>query len=107
MPKRPISVKRKKKGRPATGTDPLVATRMPPELIRSIDEWAAAHAGGSRSEAIRRLIELGLKAAPRGPTRLSKHDDAVQDAPAEPASLWPMPSDLVAQERTRQPKRTK
>jgi Arc/MetJ-type ribon-helix-helix transcriptional regulator len=100
MPKRPISVKRKKKGRPASGTDPLVATRMPPGLIRSIDDWAAAHADGSRSEAIRRLVELALKAAP------SKHDN-VRDAPAEPASLWPMPSDLVAQELSRQMKRRK
>jgi hypothetical protein len=100
MPKRPISVKRKKKGRSASGTDPLVATRMPPGLIRSIDVWAAAHADGSRSEAIRRLVELALKATP------SKHDN-VQDAPAEPASLWPMPSDLVAQELSRQMKRRK
>jgi hypothetical protein len=57
---RSITVKRKKRGRPATGTDPLVAARMAPELIRSIDDWASHNTDGSRSEAIRRLVELGL-----------------------------------------------
>jgi Arc/MetJ-type ribon-helix-helix transcriptional regulator len=37
-----------------------VNARMPPSLIRSIDTWAETNAGGSRSEAIRRLVELGL-----------------------------------------------
>jgi Arc/MetJ-type ribon-helix-helix transcriptional regulator len=38
----------------------LVNARMPPSLIKSIDGWAAKHSDGSRSEAIRRLVELGL-----------------------------------------------
>jgi hypothetical protein len=33
---------------------------MPPSLIKSIDGWAAKNTDGSRSEAIRRLVELGL-----------------------------------------------
>jgi hypothetical protein len=33
---------------------------MAPELIRSIDDWASHNTDGSRSEAIRRLVELGL-----------------------------------------------
>jgi Arc/MetJ-type ribon-helix-helix transcriptional regulator len=40
----------------------MVNARMPPPLIKSIDEWAAKNSDGSRSEAIRRLVELGLKA---------------------------------------------
>jgi hypothetical protein len=36
---------------------------MPPSLIKSIDGWAANNADGSRSEAIRRLVELGLAGA--------------------------------------------
>jgi hypothetical protein len=55
-----ISVKRKKKGRPATGTDPLVGVRIPVELIAEIDAWAMPEQL-TRSEAIRRLVELGLK----------------------------------------------
>lgn len=58
-----IPVKQKKRGRPATGVDPLVGVRFPQSAIDEIDAWAAK-AGDeiSRSEAIRRLVELGLKA---------------------------------------------
>ena len=51
-----------------------------PELISAIDDWADARADGSRSEAIRRLLEIGLKAAPPKP------EDVVTDIPAAPAS---------------------
>lgn len=54
-----ISVKRKV-GRPATGVDRLVAARMPEDMIASIEAWAAKNRV-DRSEAIRRLVELGLK----------------------------------------------
>lgn len=60
MPKS-ISVKRKKPGRPATGTEPLYGVRIADDLMNQIMDWAKAH-GASRSEAIRRLVELGLKA---------------------------------------------
>ena len=53
-------IPKKKRGRPATGKDPLVATRMPLALIKSIDDWAAKHSDGSRSGAIRRMIEMAL-----------------------------------------------
>jgi hypothetical protein len=64
-----ISVKRKKAaarvpgkpGRPATGTEPLYGVRIGDDLINQIMEWAVAN-DVSRSEAIRRLVELGLKA---------------------------------------------
>jgi len=53
----------KKRGRPATGNNPSVVVRFPPAIIDTIDAWAAkADDGVSRSEAIRRLVELGLKA---------------------------------------------
>jgi hypothetical protein len=39
----------------------MVALRMPPALIATVEGWAAAqHDEPVRSEAIRRLIELGL-----------------------------------------------
>ena len=49
------------RGRPATGKDPHVTHRMPEAMIAEVDAWAAVHET-SRSEAIRRLVELGLKA---------------------------------------------
>ena len=60
MPKS-ISVKRKKVGRPATGTEPLYGVRITDALMKQIMDWGKSQ-GATRSEAIRRLIELGLKA---------------------------------------------
>jgi hypothetical protein len=51
----------KKRGRPATGNDPARTIRLSDEFIASADTWAKAH-GVTRSEAIRRLVEIGLKA---------------------------------------------
>jgi Ribbon-helix-helix protein, copG family. len=56
-----ISVKRKKNGRPATGTEPLYGVRIADELMGRIEKWAGENSA-SRSEAIRRLVELGLNA---------------------------------------------
>jgi hypothetical protein len=56
-----ISARRKKRGRPATGTDPMFGLRISDELMTEIAKWAEAN-DISRSEAIRRLVELGLRA---------------------------------------------
>jgi hypothetical protein len=50
---------KKRRGRPATGKDPHIAARMPSALITEVEAWAAAN-DTTRSEAIRRLVELGL-----------------------------------------------
>lgn len=56
-----ITVKPKKRGRPATGVDPFVGVRFPQELLDTIDAWgAASEQPMTRSEAIRRLVERGL-----------------------------------------------
>ncbi len=52
---------KKRRGRPATGKDPHVTARMPTELVKQIELWASAN-DTTRSEAIRRLVERGLKA---------------------------------------------
>jgi Arc/MetJ-type ribon-helix-helix transcriptional regulator len=49
-----------KRGRPPTGQDPVSAIRLPHKLTAAIDNWAAHNGATSRSEAIRRLVELGL-----------------------------------------------
>jgi hypothetical protein len=60
--KKSIKVMPKKgRGRPATGKNPQVVIRMPAALIAAVDAWGAANEA-IRSEAIRRLVELGLKA---------------------------------------------
>jgi hypothetical protein len=61
--KKSISVNKKTRGRPkkAGGVDPVSAVRLPEGLTAHVDKWAEEHEA-SRSEAIRRLIELGLKA---------------------------------------------
>lgn len=57
-----IKVEPKKRGRPATGKDPLVGLRLPPEMIVRLDAWADGQ-GLSRSEAIRRIIGNALNVA--------------------------------------------
>jgi len=56
-----VGGKRAGAGRPATGKDPVRSIRLSDEFIATVDTWAKAHDAG-RSEAIRRLVELGLKA---------------------------------------------
>jgi hypothetical protein len=61
--KKSIKVAPKKKGRgrpPTGGRDPHITVRMPQTLIDHADTWGAENAA-TRSEAIRRLVELGLK----------------------------------------------
>jgi hypothetical protein len=58
--KKSIKVAPKRRGRPATGgRDPHVAARMPQALIGEVEAWAAVN-DTSRSDAFRRLVELGL-----------------------------------------------
>jgi hypothetical protein len=53
----------KKRGRPATGNDPIRSFRMPDDLVGRIDTWSANQEDRpSRAEAIRRLVEIGLRA---------------------------------------------
>ena len=55
---------KRKIGRPATGRDPVIAGRVPADVIAALDAWAAK-AGVTRSEAMGRLIEAGLKRRPK------------------------------------------
>lgn len=65
---------KKKRGRPATGRDPHVTSRMPPSLIAEVEGWAETN-GTSRSDAFRRLVELGLASA-KPPARRSEKNIA-------------------------------
>jgi hypothetical protein len=60
--KKSIKVASKTRGRPFTGgRDPGVHIRLPKDMLAAIDERSVKE-GTNRSEAIRRLVELGLKA---------------------------------------------
>jgi hypothetical protein len=62
------NVVRKRPGRPATGQDPVTAIRLSKEMRASVDQWAAKQEGKpGRSEAIRRLVEMGLMATATSP----------------------------------------
>jgi hypothetical protein len=58
-------IQKKKLGRPATGNDPIRTFRLSDEKVAEIEAWAARQPDKpSRSEALRRLIDLGMKAPP-------------------------------------------
>lgn len=62
MAKATNSPTKKRAGRPATGRDPVTAIRLPSTLREKVDEWARKQKDHpSRSEAIRRLVESGLR----------------------------------------------
>ena len=55
-----ITKKKRRRGRPPTGRDPVLAVRLPNELRASVERWAKNN-GVTRSEAIRVLIDKGLR----------------------------------------------
>jgi hypothetical protein len=57
--------KRRGAGRPPTGNAPAFSTRLPPELVAVVDQYARAR-GISRSEAIRFAVGTGLRAGHLG-----------------------------------------
>jgi metal-responsive CopG/Arc/MetJ family transcriptional regulator len=70
------SVTRKKARRPGRAEASVKSLLLPADLAERIDRWAKRNGKDSHSEAMRHLLELGLKAptpqeAP-GPARLSK-----------------------------------
>lgn len=54
---------KRRRGRPATGKDPVASVRIPKEVAAAITAWIERQPDPkpSRSEAIRRLIERGLE----------------------------------------------
>jgi hypothetical protein len=61
--KKSIPVNKKSRGRPNKqgGLDPVSAVRLPAAVTAQVDAWGEEREL-SRSEAVRRLVELGLKA---------------------------------------------
>jgi hypothetical protein len=60
--KKTISAKQKSAGRPATGITPMMGFRAEPVIRAAIVRWAEKQPDmPTLSEAIRRLVEIGLK----------------------------------------------
>jgi hypothetical protein len=56
-------VAKKSRGRPATGKGTQIGERWPSRAIEQIDNWRCQQLDApNRPEAIRRLVEIGLKA---------------------------------------------
>ena len=86
--------KRPGSGRKPTGTDPARTIRLSDDFIDKVDAWAADQPDlPSRSEAIRRLVELGLAGKTK---RKPPREALVADLAAE--TIDPLP-------RTDRPKR--
>ena len=63
--KKSISVNKKSRGRPKKkgGVYPVTAVRLSPAIGAELDKWAASEPDTpTRSEAIRRLVAIGLRA---------------------------------------------
>jgi hypothetical protein len=70
-----VSDNKKKIGRPKTGVGALVGQRWHEEQLAQIDGWRRAQADmPGRAEAIRRLVEIGLKAPPPKKVNLTMKD---------------------------------
>jgi hypothetical protein len=56
-------IPQKRRGPPATGKGEPVVVRMHPPMLAGLDEWIAAQKQPfpTRPEAVRRLVELGLR----------------------------------------------
>ena len=62
MKRAKVSASKKKIGRPATGMGTLVAIRWHEPALAAIEEWRLKQPDQpSRADAIRRLVEFGLK----------------------------------------------
>jgi hypothetical protein len=60
--KKTISAKQKR-GRPKTGVRPMIGFRADAEMRANIERWAKARPDKPKlSDAIRQLVEIGLKA---------------------------------------------
>jgi hypothetical protein len=62
MPKQETPISKKRRGPKPTGQGVPVLVRLHPPALEALDTWRGAQDDGpSRPEAIRRLVETGLK----------------------------------------------
>jgi hypothetical protein len=62
--KKSIGDNQKKRGRPKTGITPMTGVRFRASVLAEIERWASQQEDKpTKAEAIRRLVEIGLKSA--------------------------------------------
>jgi hypothetical protein len=84
MAHRSVTVRKKKRGPPAAAKGTLIGLRLEPGALARVDRWAASQQDDpSRSEAIRRLVELGLASAQRARARTKTAAKAAEMASEE------------------------
>jgi hypothetical protein len=84
MAHRSVTVRKKKRGPPAAAKGTLIGLRLEPGALARVDRWAASQQDDpSRSEAIRRLVELGLAVALRAGVRMERAAQAAEMASQE------------------------
>ena len=96
--------KRKRIGRPPSGITPIVGVRVSNELRGRIEGWAARQDDApGLSEAIRRLVELGLgrskPMARRSRTSAAKAVTMAGKAIDRTADLWATPAERAKRKR--------
>jgi hypothetical protein len=91
----------KKRGRPATGQDPVVTVRLSAEIIAGIDELASK-AGVARSHAIRDILQKAIRSGRRAHGR-AEYEQAtvIVISPGPAAAEKPVPAVLGASLRSR------
>ena len=103
MARRSVTLRKKKRAAPPSGKGTLIGLRLPPATLARVDRWAASQQDDpSRSEAIRRLVELALGIGRRAGARTKKAAQAAEMASEEIDRLGdPSASDEERQLRKR------
>jgi Arc/MetJ-type ribon-helix-helix transcriptional regulator len=84
MAHRSVTVRKKKRRPPAAAKGTLIGLRLEPGVLARVDRWAASQQDDpSRSEAIRRLVELGLASTQRAGARTKRAAKAAEMASEE------------------------
>jgi hypothetical protein len=79
MAKQQKTVHKKKMGRPpGKRFSETIPARLEPQTISAVEAWAVAH-DVSRSEAIRRLVELGLTVKSKGRPKRGESKQRARD----------------------------
>ena len=96
--KKSISVNKKSRGRPKKkgGVYPVTAVRLAPALSTEVDKWAGSQADApTRSEAIRRLVELGLTVRATKPKQAPQaRAERAKDLAAKVIDSFPVTTDV-------------
>jgi hypothetical protein len=86
-----MSIRKREKGGPAIGADLLVALRLPIEMRQAVLEWAREQPGQPNvSEAIRRLIDVGLGSVGTTPRKIPQGASGELDSEGEAVGAGPM-----------------